>query len=248
MGSQITPLRLAIFISGGGTTMESVLRACREKRLKHVHPVLVIASRSGAGGIPKAKAAGMHPADVVVLRKKDFPGNGVPFGRAILGECEKRSVHAIWQCGWSVLTPPCVVRAYEGRIFNQHPGPLDAGRPDFGGQNMRGLAVHEAVVQFSRRIRRFRCTQATVHRVTEKYDEGRIVGVRCLPILPDDSAETLAARLLPLEHELVIETIRDFALWGGLQELRWKKPLIRPREVSVLEAAKAAAIATYPHG
>ena len=88
---------------------------------------------------------------------------------------------------------PRVVAAYEGRATNIHPGPL----PDFGGRGMFGLHVHAAVIEAGRTE-----SGPTVHRVTAEYDEGATLGFRPVPVEPDDTPETLAARVLAAEHDL----------------------------------------------
>jgi phosphoribosylglycinamide formyltransferase-1 len=247
MSTWSKPLRLGVFISGGGTTLEAILRAVRTGRLRHVLPVLVVSSRPDAGGIARALKHGMRQKDVVTITKRDFSDEAA-FGDAILRECESRKIDAIWQCGWSVLTPKAVVQRYHRHIFNQHPGPLDPGNPDFGGQGMRGLAVHEAVLRFAKAVPRFTTTEATVHRVTEEYDKGNVVGRWPLPLQTGDTAETLAARLLTREHSLILDTIQEFALERRIAEQTRSRPLVFPEELAALEKAKAEAREAYPHG
>ena len=240
-------LRLAIFISGGGTTMLEVLRACRDRRIHHTEPALIIASRPGAGGIQKALDEGMKEENVLVLSRKDYKTDDA-FGEAILAACTERRVDVIAQCGWLVLTPPAVIAAYRDRIFNQHPGPLDSGRPDFGGQGMYGKRVHAAVIYFARRIPRPFHTEATVHKVAEEYDRGATIGISRVEISPEDDAESLARRVLPYEHRLVIDTLARYAMYGSLPSLCRDTPLIQDDEKEILAAAKVAAIEQYPKG
>lgn len=240
-------LNLAICISGGGTTMREILRACRDHRLPHVNPALVVSSRLDAGGIDKARAEGLSGENIAVIIRKSFESPDA-FGEAILRECRLRDVDLIAQCGFIPIMPSNVIVAYQSMIFNQHPGPLDRARPGFGGKGMYGLAVHHAVLYFAQRIGRPFRTEATVHRVTCEVDGGAILGIRPVEIIEGDDAPKLAARVLPHEHSLVIETILRFSELGGAQEIHREYPLIRTDEETLLNEAKDAGAKTFPNG
>ena len=240
-------LNLAICISGGGTTMREIMRACRDHRLLHVNPALVISSRPDAGGIEKAKGEGILEKDIVVLVRKQFE-NSDAFSEAILKECRFREVDLIAQCGFLPLMPSNVIATYRSKIFNQHPGPLDQNRLGFGGKGMYGQRVHHAVVYFSKRVGRPFRTEATVHRVTDEVDGGAILGIRPVEITDGDNAQKLAARVLPYEHGLVIETILQFSEFGGPHEIHRESPLIKHGEETLLNEAKKYGIETIPNG
>lgn len=240
-------LNLAICISGGGTTMYNVLRGCKNSYLSHVNPALIIASKPDAGGIKKALVAGFSQNDITVIVRKDFDSPDA-YGEEILLECKKHGVDLIAQCGFIPTMPANVISAYEMAIFNQHPGPLDQARPGFGGKGMRGMAVHAAVLYFAQLVSRPFMTEATVHRVTNVVDGGAILGKRIVEIWKGDTAEELAKRVLPYEHNLVVETILQFSEYGGPKEVYRKKSLILPGEETFLEEAKAAGIAAFPNG
>jgi phosphoribosylglycinamide formyltransferase-1 len=97
---------------------------------------------------------------------------------------------------------PMIVRQYRNRIVNIHPALL----PEFGGRGMYGMNVHRAVLTSGART-----SGASVHIVDEEYDHGRVLLKKTVPVLPDDTPETLAARVLAVEHELYPETIRLIA-------------------------------------
>ncbi|MDO8664814.1 MAG: formyltransferase family protein [Candidatus Liptonbacteria bacterium] len=249
-------LNLAGLISGGGTTWENVLRGCKNGHLSHVNPALVISSRPDAGGIEKARRMRLPEENIVVIVRKNFD-SPYAYGEAILHECRMRGVDLIAQCGFIPTMPANVIAAYEMAIFNQHPGPLDHKRLGFGGKGMRGLAVHAAVVYFAQRVGRQFMTEATVHRVTNVVDGGAILGIRPMEIWKEDLAEKeeltvrakkLAARILPYEHNLVVETILQFSEYGGPHEIEREIPLIWPGEESLLKEAIAAGIVAYPNG
>lgn len=239
-------MRIALLISGGGTTMEAIIQATQDGRLSGVVPALIIASKETAGGISKARALGISDADIIVLNPKMFETREL-FGEAIISECKKRNIDFIGQYGWLIKTPENVINAYKGMIINQHPAPLDTGRPDFGGVGMHGVRDHEARLCFVRKTNRDFWTEATAHRVTVNYDEGVVVKRKQVPILPEDIAETLQARTLPVEHDVQIETLRDFRD-NTVIELTRETPLVLPEETDILIMCKQEAIEKHPKG
>jgi phosphoribosylglycinamide formyltransferase-1 len=240
-------MKIALLISGGGTTMEAIIKACKSGVLAGVEPVLVIASRGDAGGIKKAQALGIKDDNIIILLPKSFE-TAEKFGEAIINECKKRNVDFIGQYGWLAKTPENVCEEYKGMIVNQHPGPLDPGRSgDFGGAGMYGIRVHEARLEFVHKVNRDFWTEATTHRVTANFDEGQIVKCKRVEILPDDTAETLQARVLPVEHEVQIAALQDF-INGNVSEFHRDTPLVLKGEEDILEECKKSAIAKYPKG
>ena len=239
-------LRLALLISGGGTTAQSIVEAIREGRLRGVTPALVIASTHTAAGIERLKKHGMDPRDVVVIEPKKYADQEA-FGEALINTCKERGVNFLGQYGWLVKTPENVITAFPGMMTNQHPGPLDPGRPDFGGHGMYGMRVHCARLLFVRRTGRDMMTEATCQRVAASYDQGAVLKRRSIAVLPDDTPESLAERLLPVEHEVQIETLADIVACAE-RELVRAEPLVRPEEERILQEAKAEAIKRYPRG
>jgi phosphoribosylglycinamide formyltransferase-1 len=239
-------MKIALLISGGGTTMEAIIKACKSKALQGVIPVLVIASKPEAPGIAKAKALGIPQEDIVVLDPKSFETTD-DFGLAIITLCKNRNVDFIGQYGWLAKTPDNVCEAYRDMIVNQHPGPLDNGRPDFGGPSMYGMRVHQTRLEFVRKTNHDFWTEATAHRVTPIFDEGRIVKRKQVPIFQNDTAQSLQARVLPIEHEVQIETLRDFAN-NTVSEFVRDVPLVSADEENILETCKKNAVALYPKG
>lgn len=239
-------MRIALLISGGGTTMEAIIKASQNGALPSIIPVLIIASNEDAGGIEKAKRLGIKDEDIVVINPKNFKNRNL-FGEEIIKECKKRKVDFIGQYGWMVMTPENVINEFEGMIVNQHPGPLDTGRLDFGGPGMYGMRVHLARLSFVNKIKRDFWTEATAHRVTAKFDEGVILKRKQVPILPDDTAESLQARVLPVEHEVQIELLKDF-IDGTVSEFHREVPLVLRGEEGILEESKKLACKMYPNG
>ncbi len=239
-------MRIALLISRGGTTMEAIIKATKDGILKDVVPALVIASKENAGGIKKAKDLGILENNIIVLNPKNF-STPEAFGETILHECRAHDIDFIGQYGWLAKTPANVCNAYKGMIVNQHPGPLDTGRPDFGGEGMYGLRVHEARLEFVQKTNRDFWTEASAHRVTVNFDEGKVVKRKQVEILPDDTAESLQARVLPIEHQVQIEALRDFVN-GTVEEFSREEPLVRNGEEEILEECKENAKKLYPNG
>lgn len=246
-------LRIAMLISGGGTTMREILRAVKSGFLARVEPVLVIASKPEAGGIEKAVAEGLSPSDVLVMRPKGYPSPEA-FGEEIIAQARERGVDFIGQYGWLPKTPVNVVEAYQGMITNQHPGPLDPGRPDFGGIGMYGRRVHCARLYFVRRTFHpgldyyaHHFTEAVCQRVHPEFDKGTLLAWTTIPIEPDDTVDTLQARVLPQEHMIQIETLKAFSE-GSVEEQTRPEPLVREEDCDILAEAKQVAGILFPGG
>lgn len=252
-------MKIAMLISGGGTTAERIIQETKGGRLAGITPALVIVSKPDCKGIERVRNAGIAPENIVVLEKKNFT-TAEEFGEAIIAECHARNVDFIGQYGWLVMTPENVCNEYKGQIVNQHPGPLDpGGNGDFGGAGMYGIRVHEARLQFVRKVNRDFWTEATAHFVTPIFDEGAIIKRKQVSILPEDTAETLQARVLPVEYEVQIETLRVLSEGGlssrGTREVSPRElasaretPLVLRGEEEILAECKADAIKKYPNG
>lgn len=216
-------LRLGILVSGRGTTYQAVHDACQEGYLKDKAKVELVISSKPSPAIKRAIKNGMKMNEnLAIISPKNFP-TPEAFGYAILQLCRKNKIDLLFQMGWLVLTPKNVIKAYKGRIINQHPGPIE-----FGGKGMYGIHVHAAVLKYSQlsqtkkifkkyiynpKTDRFapqKVTWATNHLVDELYDHGDIVGEWTVPIFDDDNPEKLAERVLPKEHLLAIRTILFF--------------------------------------
>lgn len=242
-------IRTAFFVSGGGSTMDAVLGTVATGELKGIYPACVVASKPQIGALEKATARGMPQNAIHVLEKKSL---GVErFGDEILKILRMHEVDLVSQNGWLPMTPDCVVEAYEGRIINQHPGPLDPGYPDFGGHGMYGKRVHCARLIYAKATECDWWTEATVHRVAKadpKPDRGALLLKRQVSIYPGDTVDALQQRVLPIEHHTVIEALR-MAADGRLQDFERPDRVIRSgRNLDLLTAAKETAIREYPRG
>ncbi|EQD54604.1 phosphoribosylglycinamide formyltransferase [mine drainage metagenome] len=196
-------LRVAVLVSGEGTTMT----ALAERSRAHEAPfqvVLVASDRPGAVALERARSLGI-PTTVLPLlpRLKDPPDpEGLPAESAWAAALRERGVQLLVLAGFLKVFRGPVLREFSGRILNTHPALL----PRYGGAGMYGSHVHEAVLRAGERE-----TGATVHLVTESLDAGPVIAQARIPVLTGDDPASLAARLRPVEHRLLIQVVEDFA-------------------------------------
>ena len=200
-------LSIAVFGSGAGSNFRAILTAIQQGNIPDARISLVISNNSGAGilGIARANAL---PA--IHLSQKQFPDER-SFAEKVLSTLRDHGANFIALAGYMKQVPPAVVAAYRNRIVNIHPALL----PRFGGPGMYGIRVHEAVLASGETI-----SGATVHYVDEEYDHGLIVLQQTVPVLPGDTPEVLAARVLAAEHQLYPSAIRRIAQNEGDPEHR----------------------------
>lgn len=178
------PLAAAVFASGGGTNLQSLL----DHQTSAWRVAVVVSNRSDAGALQRGRRAGL-PTAVVPTRERPHED----IARDTLEILSLHAVDVILLAGYMRLIPAEVVRRYRRRILNVHPALL----PAFGGQGMYGRRVHDAVLAAGARV-----TGPTIHYADEEYDRGDIVAQWPVPVLADDTAETLSARVLAAEHRL----------------------------------------------
>jgi formyltetrahydrofolate-dependent phosphoribosylglycinamide formyltransferase len=201
--------RIAVLLSGEGTSLENLCERIERGEVPG-EIVLVLASKAGAGGLARAARRGI-PA-VAVPRREHRDGKS--FNDALHAELERAAPDLVLLLGF--LSPFELRGRYEGRALNVHPALI----PAFSGKGFYGHHVHEAALAAGVKV-----TGATVHFVDEEYDHGPIVLQRAVPVLDDDTPETLAARVQAVERELVPEAVRLFA--AGRLELHGRRVRIR---------------------
>jgi len=179
--------RLAVFISGGGSNLQAIIDASLQGKLS-AEVAWVVSSTANAYGLTRARNAGIEAT--VVARNPDETIDN--YGERLLRDLQARHIDYIALAGYLKLLPSAVVRAYRDRIVNIHPALL----PKFGGKGMFGHHVHSAVIAAGEKE-----SGMTIHLVNEVYDEGRILFQMRVPVLSDDTPDTLAARILVHEHE-----------------------------------------------
>jgi phosphoribosylglycinamide formyltransferase-1 len=190
-------MKLAAFASGRGSNVAAILDRIDDGQLEGVEPVLLITNNSRCGAVELARARGI-PVRHLSSRTH---GEGAALARAMLEALRSAGAQLIVLAGYMKKVPDEVVRAYRGRILNIHPALL----PSHGGRDMYGLWVHKAVLAAGERE-----TGVSVHLVDEEYDHGAVLRQSRVPVLPGDTPESLAARVLQSEHELYWRVIRDF--------------------------------------
>ncbi|RAV08183.1 phosphoribosylglycinamide formyltransferase [Paenibacillus contaminans] len=186
-------LKIGFLASHGGSNMQAIVDACRNGKL-YGEAKAVISNNSGSGAIERARKHGIPHYHLSSATHSDPES----LDRAIYHALTDNGVTLIVLAGYMKKLGPLTLRHYKGRILNIHPSLL----PKYGGHGMFGSKVHEAVL-----ANRETVTGATIHLADEEYDTGAIVNQREVAVLPDDTAETLAARVLQCEHELFVETL-----------------------------------------
>lgn len=184
--------RVAILVGskGRGSNLGALIAASTESDYP-AQITLVVSPVSESAAVDRAKAAGIP---VAVCSPKS-PG----YAEELLAFLDKDAVDWICLAGLMTKLPESVVDAYSGRILNIHPALL----PKFGGKGMYGHHVHEAVIAAKEPV-----TGCTVHVVTAEYDEGQIVLQASCPVSSDDTAETIALKVLELEHQMYPAALR----------------------------------------
>lgn len=180
--------RLGILISGRGSNLQAILDAIRDGRL-HAEVAVVVSHRPGALGLERARAAGI---DTVTVDHRAFPDREA-FERVVIKELRRRDVGLVCLAGFMRRLSPLLVGAFPGAILNIHPSLL----PAFPGLDAQRQALEHGV----------KVTGATVHVVDEQLDHGPIVAQASVAVHEDDTPETLADRILEVEHRIYPEAI-----------------------------------------
>ncbi|WP_208431412.1 phosphoribosylglycinamide formyltransferase [Bartonella doshiae] len=183
--------KVVVFISGNGSNMVALAQASKQKEYP-AEIVAVICDKSHAGGIEKAR---INNLPLHVVERKNYPSKEV-HEEAILTVLAQYHPDFICFAGYMRLVSPHFIRLYKERILNIHPSLL----PSF-----KGLNTHERVLQAGVKI-----TGCTVHLVTEEMDAGKILAQAAVPVYPNDTANSLAQRVLKAEHKLYPKALKIF--------------------------------------
>ncbi len=202
------PLRVAVLLSGSGTSLENLFAEIESGRLD-ARIEVVISSQEGVQGLERARRRGV-PA--VAVPRKSFRDVGA-FNDALHAVLETHPVELVALLGF--LSPFETRGRFDGRALNVHPALI----PAFAGKGCYGQRVHQAVIESGVKL-----TGATVHFVDAEYDHGPIVLQEAVPVFDDDTPESLAARVQAAERRLVPEAIRLFA--EGRLQLRGRRVCI----------------------
>ncbi len=194
----VDKLNIGVFASGRGSNFLAILQAIKQGRITNAEIALVISNKADAGALEIARSNNIPAAH---LDQKQFTSED-EFTKALILILDEYCVNFIVLAGYLKKLSPAIIRRFRNRIVNIHPALL----PAFGGKGMYGLRVHEAVIACGARI-----SGASVHIVDEEYDHGPVVLQRTVEVAGDETPETLAQKVLNVEHGLYAEAIRLFA-------------------------------------
>ncbi|KAH7545924.1 phosphoribosylglycinamide formyltransferase, chloroplastic [Ziziphus jujuba] len=207
--------KLAVFVSGGGSNFRSIHEASLRGSI-HGDIVVLVTNKQGCGGALYAREKGIPV--ISFPKTKDEP-DGLSTA-CLVATLRRFEVDFILLAGYLKLIPVELIRAYAKSIVNIHPSLL----PAFGGKGYYGMKVHKAVIASGARF-----SGPTIHFVDEHYDTGRILAQSVVPVLPNDTAENLAARVLGEEHRLYVDVVAAICE----ERIIWRQdgvPLIRSKE------------------
>lgn len=191
-------LHIAVFASGKGSNFLAILQAIEDGKIPNARVVLAISNNSDAGALSIARE---HNIPAIHLSQKQFATEEL-FTGALMETLSRHRVNFIALAGYMKKLPAEITRTFRNRIVNIHPALL----PAFGGKGMYGMHVHDAVI-----ASKAKQSGATVHIVDEEYDHGQIVLQRAIHVEENETPESLALKVLTIEHEIYPEAIRLFA-------------------------------------
>ncbi|OHB84309.1 MAG: phosphoribosylglycinamide formyltransferase [Planctomycetes bacterium RBG_16_64_12] len=204
------PLRIAVLVSGGGTTLRNLMEKTDAGSL-NVEILLVVSSTRKAGGLQYAEKAGIPTAVIV---RKDFDSQDA-FSAAIFERCRRAGVDLVAMGGF--LKRVTIPGDFTNRVVNIHPALI----PAFCGEAMYGHFVHEAVLEYGVKL-----SGCTVHFADNQYDHGPVIVQKPVPVLDDDTPTTLAARVFQAECEAYPEALNLIA--AGRVKVEGRRVRIAP--------------------
>jgi phosphoribosylglycinamide formyltransferase 1 len=181
-------MNIAVFASGRGSNFQAILKAIDSGSLP-ARVVLAISNNANAGALELARSREIR---ALHISEKMFSSNEA-YAKALITALKERKIEVIALAGFLKKMPTGVIRQWRNRVVNIHPALL----PSFGGTGMYGHHVHEAVIESGVKF-----SGATVHFVDEEYDRGPILLQKTVAVTKDDTPDTLAAKVLKIEHEI----------------------------------------------
>ena len=197
--------KVAVLVSGGGTNLQTLIDYEAEHKVDCPYEIVVVISdhkdafaleRAQKAGIPTAVTSPFSVMGKDVAQNATRDEKRLAVSNAMLEHCQKYCAQIIVEAGCLTVLSGDILKNYANRIINLHPALL----PKFGGVGMWGHHVHEAVLAAGETE-----SGCTVHLVNEVCDGGEILLQKKVPVLPDDTPETLYARIAPKEHEALLE-------------------------------------------
>lgn len=190
-------IKLGVLVSGNGSNLQAIIDACASDEIA-ADVALVVSNKPGVKALSRAEAAGI-PAECIPHR--EFSTREA-FDEALVKRLKQANVDWVVLAGFMRLVTPLFVEAYNNRIINIHPSLL----PAFPGLNAAKQALDYGV----------KLTGCTVHLVTEAMDSGAVIAQTPVPVLDDDTEQTLMPRMHAAEHRTLVQVLRSIAA-GGLQ-------------------------------
>lgn len=188
--------KIGVMASGGGSNFKAIIDHIGEGDLE-AQCKFLITNNGGCGAVNHATTYGIP---VYHISGKTHPDQA-EYEKALCAVLDERPVDLLILAGYMKKLPDCLVAKMQDRILNIHPSLL----PKFGGKGFWGLHVHEAVLAAHETE-----SGPTVHLVSNEIDKGRILAQRKVPVMPDDTPETLQARVLEQEHDIFWRTIKEY--------------------------------------
>ena len=195
----ITSLAVIVSGTGRGSNLVSLIEACTKGQIP-AQVALVIGTRADAPALERAREAGIATS---VVSPRKYEGDDPGYAKVLSRLLHRHGIELVCLAGSMRQLPPQLVTEFSGKILNIHPSLL----PHFGGKGMFGERVHEAVLASGAIL-----SGCTVHFVDEGYDTGAIVLQRTVSVFPDDTPQSLGARVLKEEHLAYAEAVKMFCL------------------------------------
>ncbi len=189
-------IKIVVLASGRGTNLQAIIDACERGEIDG-KVIAVISDRKDAFALQRARKHGIKD---IFLNPKGLKRD--EYDEKLLELLDNLQPDLIVLAGYMRILSPKVVRKYYGKIINIHPALL----PSFGGKGYYGERVHRAVLEYGCKV-----SGCTVHFVDEEVDHGPIIVQRCVPVMEDDTPETLADRILAEEHKALVYAVKLFA-------------------------------------
>ena len=187
-------MNLAVLVSGNGSNLQAVIDAIENGGLSGAKIVLVISSQAEAYALTRASS---HGIPAMTIGKREYPDESKRT-TAILSALKNAGAELVVLAGYMQILPSEIIKAYENRIINIHPSLI----PKYCGKGYYGIRVHQAVIDAGETE-----SGATVHYVDEDIDSGPIILQEKAPVYQGDDAASLAARVLEVEHRLLVRAI-----------------------------------------
>ncbi|WP_422486068.1 phosphoribosylglycinamide formyltransferase [Gudongella sp. DL1XJH-153] len=187
-------VKIGVLVSGGGTNLQALMDACENGEISG-EVVLVISNREGVYALERAEKMNIRNK---YLDPKKFPGEA--YDKELLRNLKEEGVELVVLAGYLRVLSPLFIEEFRNRIINIHPSLI----PDFCGKGFYGERVHKAVLESG-----VKKTGATVHLVDEGTDTGPILMQESVPVLMDDTVETIQKRVLEVEHKILVKAVGD---------------------------------------